>query len=128
MAADDDVTIGELKRLFGTLREDFAKMHESFVTQRVWEVEKRSFEERHRTMGREIGELRTTIEKMEAEKRAEHKAFDLELDAIRADGVARTEEARKARARNWFAISLAGLSAILAFGGGLLSNALSGGA
>jgi hypothetical protein len=125
---DENVTLGELSRLIVGLRNDIVRMQETYVTAKVWEVEKRAFEDRHQAMGREIGGLRADIEKMKTEKQAEHKAFDLELDTIRADAAAKTEQARKGRAQTWLAIGLATFAAILSIGGGLLTQALTGGA
>ena len=90
-------------------------------------------------MGREIGELRIKQEGTEAQKEAEHKAFERELAAVKqafaekiaemqlADN-AKAEQQRKGRAQTWVAIGLAAFAAILAVGGNLLTSAINGGA
>lgn len=138
MAGDEDITLGELSRLITGLRSDIVRMQETYVTARVWEVEKRAFEERHASMGREISQLRSRADAVEAAKDAEHKAFDRDLQAVKqafaeklaelqlADN-AKAEQSRKGRAQTWLAIGLAAFAAILAVGGNLLTSALNGG-
>lgn len=134
MAEEDISTIGELGRLIRTLQQDVRDIPKSFLALQVWEVEKRAMEESRRNLGREIGELRSANERVKAEKKADHDAFELELRRQEADYLTRistlkaklderNEAARKERARNWFAIGLAALGVIFtAIGGVLVAN------
>jgi hypothetical protein len=128
VAGDDDITLGELGRLIKGLSQQITDIPRNFLALQVWAVEKAALDEQRRGMGREIGELRAQIEKMKTEKQAEHKAFDLELDTIRAEANSRGEQARKARAQVWLAIGLAALSALFGVGSSILSNIANGGA
>ena len=121
------MTLGELGRLVRNLTQEVREDRKSYLALVVWQVEKANFEERFRAQGREIGELRTTIKTMETEKDAEHKAFNVELAGVRKEGAERTEQARKARAQTWTAISLSVLGVILAVGGNLITSAITGG-
>ena len=148
MAGDEDVTLGELGRRITDLAAEIRQMPTSYVSIRVWEVERAALEEQRRTMGREIAQLRTRIETMETEKDAEHKAFTVELarqekeariereriereskhrDQAATDKAATAaEQARKDRNRNWFAIGLVALAGVITLIVGLANSALGG--
>lgn len=117
-------TIGELGRLMRSLAKEVREDRRSYLALQVWEVEKRALEESRRTMGREIGELRRSLDNVDSEKEAEHKALHDKIADLEVKRQAGIEQARKDRAKVWVAIGLAALGAVLAVVGGVATAAL----
>lgn len=123
MAEHEDVTLGEVYRLLLDLSKRLQQHTQDSMTIRLWEVEKRSFEDKMAGQGREIGELKSDIKSIKAAKESEHdlleqkitsvqEAGKVEISALKEANLVKEDELRKERAKTWLSISLAILSIV----------------
>jgi hypothetical protein len=118
------MTLGELGRLIRGLAQEVRDDRRNYLALQVWEVEKRALEEKDRAKGREIAQLRASIDGIESAKDHEHKALGDRLQALKDDAHLAAEQARKDRAKTWTAIGLALLGTVLSVIGGFTLNSL----
>jgi hypothetical protein len=138
MAGDEEVTLGEVYRLILGLQKDFRESAARSMSLQLWEVEKRSFEEKFASQGGEIAKLQSQIETAASAKDHEHKALNAAIMGVREESAReiknlevkngeQAEVIRRNRVQQWFAIGIVILTAIIGVVSNLVTDALQGG-